>query len=172
MPILNSFLTFESEWLVFIYRWGYIGIFLVNLLEAVTLTFFPLPTMVFVFSFGKILNPFLVGLSAGLGGTLGSIIGYILGRGFKDIFEKKHEKKMNKIKKYIEKKNMFLAIIFLGFTPISYNLLPIFCGTIEYDIKKYLLAIFISRLLLNLFLAYAGYYSITWISGIIDSSII
>jgi len=164
MPLL----TIDPEWLVFIYKWGYIGIFLINLIEAASLTIFPLPTMFFVFTFGKILNPFLVGVSAGIGGTIGSMSGYILGRGFKDIFEEKYSKSFDKIKKYLEKRDMFIVVLIFGFTPISYNALPIFCGTVEYDIKKYLLASFISKIAINLFLAYSGYYSVTLISEIIE----
>jgi len=146
----------------FIYNWGYFGIFLVSLVESGFVIFFPVPSFIFVFTFGSILNPFLVALSASLGATFGMITSYVLGLGGKEFLEKKYGRQLEKVKKLFEKHGSFVWIIFLAFTPLPDNVGGIFCGMIRYDIKKYLLAVFIGKLIMTLVLAYAGHYSITW----------
>ncbi len=57
---------------------GYVGIFVITLLGAMTL-FVPGPTMVAAFLIGATLNPLLVSLVAGFGSALGETTGYTAG---------------------------------------------------------------------------------------------
>jgi len=70
---------------------GYPGIFLVNLIGSASIIF-PVPSFIVTFTFGGILNPWLVGIFAGFGAAIGELIGYVVGRGGKKIIEKKHGK--------------------------------------------------------------------------------
>lgn len=147
-----------------VYRWGYIGILLAAFIESASFSLFPLPTMAFIFTFGGILNPFLVGFLGGLGSTFGSLVAYIVGRGGKDFIEKKYGKKLEMIGRKFEQYGGFLWIMVANLTPfLPDNGIALFCGMVRYDIKKYFAASLISKILFNLILAYAGYYGINFL---------
>ncbi len=154
-----------------IYKWGYLGLFTINLIETASLSIFPLPTMVFVFSFGGILNPFMVGLVAGLGGGIGSLTGYILGRGFKDLAEKKYGKKLEETRKKFEKYNGLFWIALVNVTPLPDSIISVFCGVIKYDLKKFFLVTTIAKIIFALIISYSGYYSLTWIWNLINPTL-
>ena len=59
--------------------YGYLGVFFVGVLCGVTII--PAPTLVLVFTMGKVLNPLYVGLIAGFGGAIGGITVYLTGAG-------------------------------------------------------------------------------------------
>ncbi len=143
-----------------VYRWGYIGILLVSFIESASFSTFPLPTMVFIFTFGGILNPFLVGIFGGIGSTFGSLTSYMIGRGSKDFLERRYSKKLEKIGEKFHKYKGFWWIMAVNLTPLPDNLLALFCGMIKYDLRKYFAASLTSKIIFNLVIAYAGYYGI------------
>ncbi len=59
-------------------RYGYPGIFLLNLLANATVIL-PLPGVVVTSAFGAVLNPFWVSIAAGTGAALGELSGYFAG---------------------------------------------------------------------------------------------
>ena len=75
--------------------WGYLGLFVINLIGSATIIF-PVPAFVVVFAMGAVLNPWLVGIVSGAGCALGELTGYAIGRGIKEVSkevgEKKHER--------------------------------------------------------------------------------
>lgn len=160
MSITGFLLTILTRSYEAVYRWGYLGIFLIAFIESGSFSLFPFPTMVLVFSFGSILNPFLVGLSGGVGSTLGSLISYVFGRGSKDFLEKKYGERLEKMRKKFHQYKGFWWIMIVNMTPLPDNLLALFCGMIKYDIRKYIVASLISKILFNLIIAYAGYYGV------------
>jgi uncharacterized membrane protein YdjX (TVP38/TMEM64 family) len=145
-----------------IYRWGYIGLFFISLITHVTI-FFPFPNFIFIFTFGAILNPFLVGAIAALGSTIGESTAYVIGLGGKKVLEKRYSKKINKMRKTFNKYGSVLWIFILAVTPIPDDIGGLFCGIIKYDFKKYFLASLAGKLILSLILAYAGHYSLNWV---------
>jgi uncharacterized membrane protein YdjX (TVP38/TMEM64 family) len=151
----------------FVNKWGYPGLFLVSILSTASI-FVPIPNLVLTFTFGAILNPFLVGLVTALGTTIGETTGYLLGLGGKKLLEKKHSKGIKKIKKAFEKYGSDLWIIFLAATPLPDDIAGIFCGIIRYDFKRYFLATLTGKLVLSLMLSYAGYYSLNWVLDFIQ----
>ncbi|MBD3155791.1 MAG: hypothetical protein GF368_03995 [Candidatus Aenigmarchaeota archaeon] len=149
-----------------VYKWGYLGLFILTFIEGATFSLFPLPTIFFVFTFGRILNPFLIGSVSGLGAAIGSIFGYLLGRGSNDLVERKYGRKLDQIRKKFEKHSGFWWLVVLGIMPVTSSFLPVFCGLIEYDFKKYFLASLVSKLFINSLFSYAGFYSIGWVADI------
>jgi len=147
----------------FVYKWGYIGIFITSLLGAASLFIFPLPTSTLPFVFGGVLNPFLVGIFAACGATIGEVTSYIMGLGSKELLEKKYSKKLEKVRETFERYGSFYWIIITVLTPLPTDVAGIFCGMIKYDLRKFLLGVFIGKLILSLTLAYAGHYSVTWV---------
>ena len=161
MSLTGFFLTVLTRSYEAVYRWGYIGIFFVTLFETASFSTFPLPTMAFIFTFGGILNPFLVGFFGGIGGAIGSLTSYVFGRGSKDLVEKKYGKKLEKMRRGFERHGGFVWIMTVNLVPLlPDSLIGLFCGMVKYDVKKYFTASLISKIIFNLIIAYAGYYGV------------
>ena len=137
--------------------WGYFGIFLVSLIGNASIIF-PVPSYLIVIAFGGILNPWLVGLAAGTGAALGELTGYAIGRGGKRVIEKKHEKLVTKAKFWMEKHGLFPILVLFAATPLPDDIVGILGGIVSYNIKKFLLATFIGKVIANVALAWAGYF--------------
>jgi len=142
--------------------YGYLGIFLINLVGSATIIL-PFPAAAFVFASGAFLNPFLVGLIAALGCTIGEFTGYALGFGGRKVIEKKWKKWIKRTEKLFEKYGGFWIIIIFAATPLPDDIVGIVGGSLKYPLKKFFLASFIGKLILNLALAYGGFYGIHWI---------
>jgi len=145
-------------------EYGYLGIFLINLIGSSTIIF-PLPASALVFAAPRILslNPFLVALAASLGCSIGEFTGYALGFGGRKAIEKKWKKWVERTEKIFKKYGGFWVIIIFAATPLPDDVVGIVAGTFNYPLKKFLIASFIGKLILNLALAYGGYYGLDWI---------
>lgn len=161
--------NYQSFFVSLIETYGYFGIFLVSLTEASTIVF-PLPFSIIIFTAGAILNPFLVGLSAGLGASIGEFTGYVLGFGGRKVIEKRYKKDIRKAEKLFQKYGGFLVIILFAATPLPDDIVGILGGTLNYPLKKFFIAVLIGKIILNLALAYGGFYGIKWILQIFSYS--
>ena len=149
--------------------YGYFGIFLINLISYATIIF-PLPASVFVFGAAAVLNPLIVGLSAALGSAIGEVSGYAVGLGGRKVIERKWKKQIDDVEKLFQKYGGFLIIIVFGATPLPDDIVGIFAGTVRYPFKKYFIATLIGKLILNLVLAYSGFYGINWVLNVLSPS--
>jgi membrane protein YqaA with SNARE-associated domain len=162
-----------AEWLVYFQMWshsvaeiwGYPGIFLISLIGNATIIF-PVPSQLVVLYFGSILNPWLVGIVAGIGAALGELTGYALGRGGKKVIEKKYGKHLKGVKIWFEKIGMFPLILFFAMTPLPDDVTGILGGIIKYDIKKFLLATAVGKVILHIVIAWAGFYGSFLVGGL------
>ena len=141
---------------------GYIVVFAFGVLSSLEF-FIPFPQGIIIFTLGSVFNPVLLAFTYVLGSMVGVSIKYILGLGGKELLEKKYSKEINKTKRMFEKHGPFLWIFIASLTPIPDDIISIFCGIIKYDFKKYFLATFLGRFLLNLLVAVAGHYSVFWL---------
>jgi membrane protein YqaA with SNARE-associated domain len=149
--------------------YGYFGIFLISLISYASIIF-PLPSSIFVFGSGAVLNPLLVGLSAALGSAIGEVTGYVLGLGGRKVIERKWKKSTSNIEKLFQKYGGFLIIVVFGATPLPDDIVGIFAGTVKYPFKNYFIATLLGKLILNLALAYSGFYGINWVLDVFSSS--
>jgi len=148
--------------------YGYFGIFLISLIESSTIVF-PLGFAVVIFTAGALLNPFLVGLSAGLGAAFGEFTGYAIGLGGRKVIEKKWKKDIKKAEKLFQRYGGFLVIILFAATPLPDDVVGILGGTLKYPLKKFFIASLIGKIILNLALAYGGFYGLNWVLSIFSS---
>ncbi len=147
-----------NEWAMStVESWGYIGIFLVSVIGNASVIF-PVPTYLVVVAFGGILNPWLVGLAAGAGATIGELTGYALGKGSKKVIERKHKKLLERTSKWVEKRGLFPILVLFAATPLPDDIVGLLGGVVSYDIKKFLTATFIGKLISHWALAWAGFY--------------
>jgi membrane protein DedA with SNARE-associated domain len=145
--------------------WGYLGIFVVSILGNASI-FLPVPVFVISFFAGAILNPWLVGISAGVGAAIGELTGYVLGIGGREVIKSKNKKWLSKAKKWSDNKGVFPVIILFAVTPLPYDIIGILAGIIKYDLKRFFLATVIGKVIINVILAWAGFYSVAWVAGV------
>jgi membrane protein YqaA with SNARE-associated domain len=167
MSIASIFISIITNSHHFVSRWGYLGIFLVSLVGSASIV--PIPFQIVIFSFGAVLNPLAVGIIAAVGSSIGTLTGYFLGLGGKEILEDKYSKQLNEVKKKLKKYGIFLWLIIIYATPIPNVPFALLSGVVRYDFKKFFLAVLIGYLILNLSLAFAGFYSMKWITNYLST---
>lgn len=143
--------------------WGYPGIFLVSFLGNASIIF-PIPAFLVVFTFGGILNPWVLGTVAGIGAALGEITGYALGWGGRKGLKKKYGPWLNRAKEWFHKLGMFPIIVIFASTPLPDDVVGILGGMVKYNLKKFLLAALIGKIILHIAIAWAGFYG-SWMVG-------
>jgi membrane protein YqaA with SNARE-associated domain len=144
--------------------YGYLGIFLVSLIGSSTIIL-PLPSAVLIFTSATVLNPFLLAVSAALGCVIGELTGFFIGKGGRSVIEKRWKKDVKKTEKLFEKYGGFWIILMFAATPLPDDIVGIVAGALKYPLKKFFLASFIGKLILNLILAYGGFYGLIWVLG-------
>ncbi len=144
-------------------KYGYLGLFFVCL--AGSMSIIPIPFQIIVFSFSTVLNPLLVGIIAAFGSSLGNMISYLIGLGGKEILEDKYSKQLNETKKKLKKYGIFLWLIVIYATPVPNVPFAVLSGVVRYDFKKFFLAVLIGELILNITVAFAGFYSMKWVAN-------
>ncbi|MBI4018155.1 MAG: DedA family protein [Candidatus Aenigmarchaeota archaeon] len=142
--------------------YGYPAVFVVGFLSSFTL-FIPSPAFIVVFLFGAKLNPVLLGTIAGAGAALGETTSYIAGYGIRKI-AKNQRKKLDEIRKLVHKYRPEVVIFIFSATPLPFDFVGIFCGTINFDRKKFFVATLLGKIIKFIFIAYAGFYGISWVA--------
>lgn len=141
---------------------GYFGVFIVSFIGSATIIF-PIPSFLVVFVLGAVMNPWLVAVSAALGNALGELTGYAIGRGGGKLAERKYSAWLEKYGKWFKKDRMFFFVAVFAATPLPDDIVGIVCGVFNYDLKKFLLATLAGKLVMNLLLAWGGYYGLRWV---------
>jgi len=141
-------------------QYGYLGVFVVSFLSSATV-FFPVPSHIIVFLFSVDNYPLFIGLLAAVGSCLGELTSYGVGRGSLKLLEK-YEREIEKWKEKINRYGMFALLIVFAATPLPDDVLGIFAGVARYDLKKFLLATFIGKALMYVFIAYTGSFFWEW----------
>lgn len=136
-------------------KFGIIGIFLINLISSITL-FLPAPAIATVVAGGFLYNPIIVAIVAALGSTIGDFVGYILGRSGKEVLVKKNSFWFNIFRETFHRFGA-IFIIFFSFIPNPFfDFFGLVAGLFSYSPTKFLIYVFIGRLLRNLLLAGIG----------------
>ena len=162
MPLADLITGFSAWAQQFVGAYGYLGIFLVSFIGSASIIL-PVPSFIIVFTFGSILNPWLVGIAGGVGSAIGELTAYAIGRGGKKALEKSHGKLLKKTHDWVKKRGLFAVLILFAATPLPDDLAGVFAGVIHYDIRKMFLATLIGKLVLNLALAWGGFYGMQWV---------
>lgn len=133
---------------------GYLGVFLANMVGSATIIF-PIPSLATTVAAGAFLNPVLTALFSGLGSTIGELTGYFAGRGGKEIIEKNG--KIKRIEKWMEKYGLW-TIFGLSVIPNPFfDIAGIISGASKIPIWKYLIIVFLGKLIKYLVLSFTGF---------------
>ncbi|GEM_PF-2796004 len=123
---------------------------------TVSSTLIPLPSDTAVVAAGasQIADLAVIAILGGVGNAMGSTVDYYIGMNLT-----KNTKFYKKIEPYLDrfKKRAFFWIIFGGLTPFPFEPFRLIAGYVNYDIKKYWLAVFLSRAPRFYLLAWLGY---------------
>lgn len=147
-------------------NYGYIGIFLLSIAANATIII-PLPGVAFTTAMGAIFNPIGVAVAAGLGAALGELTGYMAGFGGQAVAERTtfYSRLTTWMKSH---QNLaYGAIFLLAFIPNPlFDMAGMASGALKLPIWKFLLACALGKILKMLMFAYAGFYSVSWLTGL------
>jgi membrane protein YqaA with SNARE-associated domain len=159
--LIAGFLLWSEQ---VILTFGYLGVFVVSVVSTATI-FLPVPGFLFILAASPFLNPFLLALVSGAGMAIGELTGYVIGKGGAKAIKKKDLKWVKKGEAWFRKGRGFLFIVIFAATPLPDDVTGIVGGMFDYDWKRFLLAAFIGKTVMNLALALAGFYGFNWFMG-------
>jgi membrane protein YqaA with SNARE-associated domain len=156
-----------QDWLTtFATQYGYLGIFLISLLGAMSI-FVPIPYTVVIFILGGLetFDPFLIAVAAGLGSAIGEFSGYLLGVGGRKVIGDRYKKRMDFITKLFKKYGS-VAIFIFALTPLPDDLLFIPLGVMRYSLLRAFIPALLGKFVSNLIIAYSGRLSLDIVKNI------
>jgi membrane protein DedA with SNARE-associated domain len=117
-----SFLELQdiADWMRnFAVQYGYLGIFLISLLGAMSI-FVPIPYTIVIFILGGlqdkagnwIFDPLWIAVAAGVGAAIGEFSGYLIGFGGRKVIGEKYKKKMDFLTKLFKKFGPMAIFVF------------------------------------------------------------
>ena len=155
--------------LIYVYRdqapalakFGYPGIFIFSVIANATLVL-PAPQLAVIFAMGGVFSPVGVGLAAGLGATVGELSGYLAGFSGQAVIE--NRQLYERLKGWMERFGP-VVIVVLAFVPLPFfDLAGIAAGALRMPIQNFMLWCAVGKIPKMILVAYAGAYSIDWIS--------
>jgi membrane protein YqaA with SNARE-associated domain len=154
-------LTDIENWLKdFAIQYGYLGVFLISLIGAMSI-FVPIPYTVVIFILGGLssFEPLWIAVAAGIGSAIGEFSGYLLGVGGRKVIGNKYKKRMEFITKLFKKYGP-VAIFVFALTPLPDDLLFIPLGVMRYSLLRAFIPALLGKFFSNLIIAYSGRLSL------------
>jgi membrane protein DedA with SNARE-associated domain len=154
-----------ENWLsAFAVQYGYLGIFLISLLGAMSI-FVPIPYTVVIFILGgqSSFDPLLIAVAAGIGAAIGEFSGYLLGAGGSKIISDRYKKRIDFLTKLFKRYGS-IAIFVFALTPLPDDLLFIPLGVMRYNLVRAFVPAVIGKFFSNLIIAYSGRLSLEVVS--------
>jgi membrane protein YqaA with SNARE-associated domain len=142
----------------FALQFGYLGVFLISLVGALSIIF-PIPYTLIIYLLGSVLDPLLVAVSGGIGSALGEFSGYVLGYYGRAVLGEERRRKMDYMMKVFHHYG-FAAIFFFALTPLPDDLLFIPLGIMRYRFVKAFIPALLGKMLMCFILAYSGRFSV------------
>ena len=143
--------------------YGYPGIFLITLFANATV-FLPAPGVAVVFAMGSIFNPLGIALAAGTGGALGELTGYLAGFSGQAVVEKTDL--FNRIQPWVRKYGGWAILVFSAIPNPFFDIAGVAAGVSKMSFWKFLFFCWIGQIIKMAMFAYAGLYSINWLTNL------
>jgi membrane protein YqaA with SNARE-associated domain len=164
-----SFLELQdiADWMQnFAVQYGYLGIFLISLLGAMSI-FVPIPYTIVIFILGAStrFDPVWIAVAAGAGAAIGEFSGYLIGFGGRKVIGEKYKKKMDFLTKLFKKFGP-IAIFVFALTPLPDDLLFIPLGIMRYSLIRAFIPALLGKFFSNLIIAYSGRLSLEIVENI------
>jgi len=144
-------------------QYGYLSIFFVALLANATV-FIPAPGVAIIYAMGSVFNPLYVGLAAGTGGAIGELSGFLAGFSGQAIIENTNI--YERIKPWVDKYGGWAILILSAIPNPFFDVAGFAAGIAKMKMRTFLFSVWIGQLIKMTLFAYAGRYSIEWISNL------
>jgi uncharacterized membrane protein YdjX (TVP38/TMEM64 family) len=143
---------------------GYPGIFLIALMANATVLL-PAPGVAVIYAMGSIFNPLWVGLSAGAGGAIGELSGYLAGFSGQAVIERADI--YERITPWLEKYGGWAILVLAAIPNPFFDIAGVAAGAAKMPMWRFLSFCFFGQIIKMTMFAYAGKYSIEWVSNFI-----
>jgi membrane protein YqaA with SNARE-associated domain len=146
-------------------QYGYPGLFLLSILANATVIL-PAPGLAITFAAGGVFSPFWVGVVAGAGAALGELTGYMAGFSGQAVIEnrKLYERLEGWMKRYGPATIFVLALVPNPF----FDLGGICAGALKMPVTRFLFWCTLGKMTKMVIVAFAGAYSIEWLSHLLS----
>lgn len=133
---------------------GLFGVFLINFFSSSTI-FLPSPGLLSVPIASQIYNPFAVILLGSLGSSLGEVVGFLFGHSTVHVLDTNKHKLLFHLNTFIfQKYGLPITVIFSIIPNPVIDGLGILAGMAGYPLHKFLIAVFLGRILRNIILVF------------------
>lgn len=142
--------------------YGYPGIFLIAMMANATV-FLPAPGVAVVFAMGSIFNPLGVALAAGTGGALGELSGYLAGFSGQAVIE--NTKVYDRIHPWVVKYGIWAIVVLSAIPNPFFDIAGVAAGIAKMPLRRFLIACWVGQIIKMAMFAFAGYYSLDWLTN-------
>jgi len=143
-------------------RFGYAGVFLIALMANATVLL-PAPGVAIIYAMGAIFNPIGIGLAAGTGGALGELSGYLAGFSGQGIID--HSGIYNRFKSWVDKYGGWAILVLSAVPNPFFDVAGIAAGIAKMPMRTFLIFTWMGQIIKMSSFAFAGYYSLTWLTN-------
>jgi len=144
--------------------YGYPGVFLIAMLANATV-FLPAPGVAVVFAMGSIFNPLGVALAAGTGGAIGELSGYLAGFSGQAVVERTDV--YNRFLPYVQKYGVWAILVLSAIPNPFFDIAGVAAGVTKIPLWRFLVFCWIGQIIKMGMFAFAGMYSIEWITKLL-----
>ncbi len=147
---------------------GYIGIFLLSIVANATIII-PLPGVILTSAMATIFNPLGVAIAAGSGAALGELTGYLAGFSGQGVVE--NSQRYGRILEWMKNHRRLTNLAILGLATIPnpfFDLAGMASGALKIPIWRFLLWVWLGKILKMLPFAYAGTPIMNFITSLLE----
>jgi membrane protein DedA with SNARE-associated domain len=143
--------------------WGYLGAFVTQCLNSLTVLFPSLGHVVIVVLAAS-LNPWLLGLVGGVGAGIGELSGYLVGVSGRQIVDRRVPWVSRRLR--LTKRWGGGAVFLFAVMPLPFDLVGIWAGSIRYPLWRFLAYAISGKVVKVTAIAFAGRQGIAWIESL------
>jgi uncharacterized membrane protein YdjX (TVP38/TMEM64 family) len=161
--LISFFILLFKDKFANLKNYGYLSIFLLNLLGNATIIL-PAPAILATYAGGGIFNPIIVGLLSALGATIGEITGYLAGYSSRYLIDDK--KIFSKIQKWMDKYGLWTVFVLAIIPNPFFDVAGIIAGIIHLPLPFFLLVTLAGKTIKFLAVSFLGAGSASVLQGL------
>jgi len=148
-------------------NYGYLGVFLVELVGNATVIF-PVPSILVTAAASTILDPWILTIISALGATIGELTGYLLGLGGRRMIESRLELKL--AEDFYRRYGIW-SIAFFAATPLPFDIIGILCGALKIKLRTFLIMTLAGKIVMKAIVIFGGKRTIDVMTSFLTGNI-